>query len=164
MKLAWTMSTAGKTKGELPFNASSSTGYESPLSGLWWINPGLLGTSAISVCRSSSLEQKYDRNWTENNCGLPDVVALILKILVDSCEVSWKNGKTKKDWSRLVATGIWSWHGLDLTHTHIYLIFALSHQNGQESIEIWPKTFLYTIWMYVSSVFTISQPNHDGIA
>jgi len=31
-------------------------------------------------------------------------------------------------------------------------------------VEIWPKTFLYAIQMYILSVFTISQPNLDGIA
>jgi len=56
--------------------------------------------------------------------------------------------KTDKDRSRLVATGLSSHHMLDLTHTHIYLIFGpWIIKNGQELVEIWPKTFLYAYFV-----------------
>ena len=67
--------------------------------------------------------------------------------------------------SRLVATGFSSHHVLYLTHAHIYLLVSLwIIKNGQELVEIWPKTFFYATWMYVPSVFAISQPNLNEIA
>ena len=54
---------------------------------------------------------------------------------------------------------------LELINTHICSIFALwIIKNGQELVEIWPKTFLYATWIYVPSVFAISQPNLKEIA
>ena len=62
-------------------------------------------------------------------------------------------------------TGLLSRHVLDLTHAHIYLIYSLwIISNSQELVEIWPKTFLYATWIYVPSVFAISQPNLNKIA
>ena len=55
-----------------------------------------------------------------------------------------EKSKDRKNQSRPVATGLSFRHVLDLIHTHIYLIFGLCIiKNGQELVEIWPKTFLY---------------------
>ena len=52
--------------------------------------------------------------------------------------------KQKKNRSRLAATGPLSRHVLDLTHTHFSVIVSLwIIKDGQELVEIWPKTFLY---------------------
>ena len=116
-----------------------------------------------SVRRSSLLDWKKDWIRTEPNCKRPNHRLQLHKFWifsVASCEVCWKIEKPKKNRSIPVATGLSSSHVLDLTHTHIYLIFGLwIIKNGQELVEIWPKTFLYTTRMYVSSVFAISQPN-----
>jgi len=80
----------------------------------WWTDASWI---QYSVCRSSSLDRKYDRNRTE-------------------------------DQSEPVATGLSSRHMLDLTHAHIYLIFSpWIIKNGQELVEIWPKTFLYAYFV-----------------
>ena len=105
-------------------------------------------------------------NWTQlQRTGSPVAVALILKFF--SCQLQGlsKNWKTEKNQSKLVATSLSFRYMLDLTHAHIYLIFGpWIIKNGQELVEIWPKTFLYAIQMYVLSVFTISQSNLNEIA
>ena len=115
----------------------------------------------VSVRRSSSLDWKKDRNITEPNCKRPDHQLWLHKFWnfsVASCDICRKIEKPKK-------TGLSSRHVLDLTNTHFSLIFGLwIIKNGQELVEIWPKTFLYTTQMYVPSAFTISQPNLNEIA
>ena len=114
-----------------------------------------------SVHRSSSLDQKKDWNQTELNCKRLDHWLWLHKFWnfsVASCDICRKIKRPKK-------TGLLLNHVLDLIHTHIYLIFGLwIIKNGQELVDIWPKTFLYTTWMYVSSVFAISQSNLNKIA
>ena len=114
-----------------------------------------------SVHRSSLLDWKKDQNWTEPNCKGPDHWLRLHKFWnfsVASCDVCRKIKNLKK-------TGLSSRHMLDLTHAHSSLIVSLwIIKHGQESVEIWPKTFLYTTWMYVPFAFTISQPNLDRIA
>ena len=41
---------------------------------------------------------------------------------------------------------------------------SLNHKTGQELVDIWPKTFLYTTQIYVLSIFVISQTNVNKIA
>ena len=88
----------------------------------------------------------------------PVAVAQILKLF--SCQ--WQGLLTIE---RPKKTSLSSHYVLNLTHTHIYLIFGLLIiQNSQELVEIWSKTFLYTTQTYVLSIFAISQPNHNEIA
>ena len=114
-----------------------------------------------SVCRSSSLDQKKDWNQTKPNCKRPDHWLRLHKFwnfLVASCKVCRKIKRPKK-------TNLLSCNVLNLTNSHFSLIVGLwIIKNGQELVEIWPKTFLYTTWMYVPSVFTISQLNINEIA
>ena len=125
-------------------------------------------TSGQCIHRSSFLDQKKDWNWTEPNCRRLNHQLQLYKFWnFFGCQLQGlsKNQKTEKNRSRPVATSLSSRYVLDLIYTHIYLIFGpWIIKNGQELVEIWPKTFLYTTWMYVPSVFAISQPNLNEIA
>ena len=125
-------------------------------------------TFIASVRRSSLLDWKKDRNWTEPNCKRPDHwlrLHTFWNCLVASCDICQKIEKPKKNRSRPVATGLSSRHVLELTHAHFSLIVGLwIIKSGQKLVEIWPKTFLYATRMYIPSVFTISQPNLNRIA
>ena len=77
-------------------------------------------TFVDSVCRSSSLDQKNDQNQTQPKCKrwTTSCSAQILKFF--GCQL-WglsKNRKTEK-------TSLSSYHVLDFTHPHIYLISGL---------------------------------------
>ena len=110
------------------------------LCGVSTLTPTLQTLTLVpSVRRSSSLGCKKDWNQTEPNCKRLDN-QLQLQGLSN-------NQKTEKK------TGLSSCHVLDLTHAHCSLIVGLwIIKNGQELVEIWPKTFLYATQMYVPSV------------
>ena len=114
-----------------------------------------------SICRSSLLDWKKDRNWTELNCKRPDHQLQLHKFWifsVASCKVCQKiKKKNGKNRSRPVATGLSSCRVLYLTHTHFSLIVGpWIIKNDQELVEIWPKTCLYATQMYVPSIFAQS--------
>ena len=82
----------------------------------------------FNVCRSSLLDWKKDRNWTEPNCKRPDHRLQLHKFWifsVASCDVCQKIEKLKKTRSRPVATGLSSRHMLDLTQAHFSVIVGL---------------------------------------
>ena len=102
--------------------------------GLWLWSSMVLGISGLGQSWSSPVSvffQSWD--WTSKHYQLPCFCRYL---------------KTEKDWSRPVATSLLSCHVLDLTHAHIYLMFGpWIIKNGQELVEIWPKTFLYAYFV-----------------
>ena len=111
-------------------------------------------------------KKRLKQNWTQlQKARPPVVVAQILKFFGCQVRCLSKTWKTEKNQSRPVATSHLFYYLLDLIYTHMYLIFGLwIIRNGQELVEIWLKTFLYTTQMYVPSVFAICQPNLNKIA
>ena len=131
-----------------------------------WHRPQSCWWRSYSQVQFAGLEKRLKSNWTQlQKTGPPVAVAQILKNFGYQLRHLSKNRKTEKNWSRPVATGLSSHDVLDLTHAHVSLIVGpWIIKNGQELVEIWPKTSLYTTWMYVPSVFTIPHPNLNTIA
>ena len=77
---------------------------------------------AGSVCSTEKMTRTElnptAKDWT-TGCSCTNS-----KIFSCQLEGLLKNQKTEKSQSRLVSTGLLSHHILDLTHTHIYLIFG----------------------------------------
>ena len=113
--------------------ATSSNSMSFTIGGMLVLRRRRKSGATFSVCRSTSLDWKKDRNRTELNCKRPDHQLRLHKFWifsVASCDVCQKIEKPKK-------TGLSSRHVLDLTYAHFSLIVSLwIIKNGQELVEI----------------------------